>query len=91
MENLASKIEQPSMLMSLKNQLKDVMVEFREINLKLERISDRLMPQIKGDTNDAEKTPIPEGILNEIDYIHTGLRQEITKYRTLTNRLSDIL
>ena len=91
MENAGMKSEQQTVLLSLKNRIKESVMILREINSGMEQIEKRLCPQITEEKGSSEKISAPEGILAEIDYIQMELNGEVQRYKRLYERLIPLL
>ena len=91
MENAKMQAEQPTVLLSLKNRMKESVVMLREINSGMETIERRLSPQNHDEKKSCEKAPDPIGILDEIDDIQMELNGEVQRYKRLHERFIPLL
>lgn len=89
MEN--AKSEQPTVLLSLKNKMKESVMMLREINMGMETIEQRLSPHDLDERELGEKVSDPIGILAEIYYIQMELSGEVQRYGRLYERFITLL
>jgi hypothetical protein len=92
MENAKMSAEQPTVLLSLKNRMKESVMMLREINIGMDNIERRLAPQVTDEGKVlCEKSEVPEGLLAEMDYVQIELATEILRYKRLYERFSQLM